>query len=221
MGAEAVALASALTVYFVLHSLAASLWLKQRVTQRWPGSMRYYRLLFNAFAILLGAPLAVFLWSNPGEMLWQWQAPTVYFTNGLAVLALCLFAYSLRLYDLGEFFGTRQWIEARHAVIDQERLCISPLHRYVRHPWYFLLLVLLWTRDLSANHLIAYAMISLYLVIGSALEERKLISYHGALYRRYRARVAGLIPLPWKILSRTEAEALNCEHSQHQDQRPS
>jgi hypothetical protein len=40
------------------------------------------------------------------------------------------------------------------------------------------------------------------------LEEKKLLIYHGDIYRRYMARVPGLIPLPWKFLTAEEAEAL-------------
>ena len=39
------------------------------------------------------------------------------------------------------------------------------------------------------------------------LEEKKLLVYHGDTYRRYMARVPGLIPLPWKSLTAAEAEA--------------
>ena len=44
--------------------------------------------------------------------------------------------------------------------------------------------------------------------IGSLLEETKLLSLHGDAYRRYRERVPGLIPLPWKFLRADEAKTL-------------
>jgi protein-S-isoprenylcysteine O-methyltransferase Ste14 len=56
--------------------------------------------------------------------------------------------------------------------------------------------------------LLSAVLISLYLVVGSWLEERKLLVYHGAAYRNYRRLVPGLIPLPWRRLSRKQAEAL-------------
>jgi hypothetical protein len=40
------------------------------------------------------------------------------------------------------------------------------------------------------------------------MEERKLIAYHGERYGRYMGNVAGLIPLPWKTISKAEALAL-------------
>jgi len=53
--------------------------------------------------------------------------------------------------------------------------------------------------------LVSALAITLYFVLGSRLEERKLIAVHGDTYRRYRAKVPGLLPLPWKRLSREEA----------------
>jgi hypothetical protein len=95
-------------------------------------------------------------------------------------------------------------------VEDQERFYISPLHRFVRHPWYSLGLVLVWTRDMNGPLLLSASAITLYFIVGSRLEERKLLVYHGEAYRRYRARVPGLIPLPWRYLNRQAARALVC-----------
>ncbi len=46
---------------------------------------------------------------------------------------------------------------------------------------------------------------SLYFIIGSHLEEKKLIAFHGDQYRLYRKYVAALIPLPWRILNKQKA----------------
>lgn len=194
--------------YFVLHSFTASLWLKRRIASCCPALVPWYRLLFNLLATLLVLPLAWIAWRYPGEPLWQWQGVMFYLTNGIALLALLMLLYSTRLYDMQEFLGFRQFATRTTEVNDLERFHISPLHRYVRHPWYFLILVILWTRDMSSNQLLIYTLVTLYLFVGSRMEERKLIVYHGKVYEEYRKRVAGLIPLPWKILSRHEAEQL-------------
>ena len=91
---------------------------------------------------------------------------------------------------------------------DQEGFYISPMHRYVRHPWYSLALVIIWTRDMNAPVLIGAGLISLYFVLGSRLEEVKLIQYHGEVYRRYRACVPALLPSPWRYLDAQAAQAL-------------
>lgn len=51
-------------------------------------------------------------------------------------------------------------------------------------------------------------MIALYLFVGSRLEESTRLLYQGAAYRTYRRLVPGLIPLPWKFLTRKQARDL-------------
>ncbi|MCW8930422.1 MAG: hypothetical protein OQL19_09315 [Gammaproteobacteria bacterium] len=194
--------------YFVLHSIAASITMKQWTAKHWPELMPYYRLTFNALAVILSLPLLIVMFLFPGEPLWQWQGPGFYVTSGIALLAVYGFVYSLKYYDLSEFWGTRQLKERNTSVHDQENFHISPMHRYVRHPWYFFALVIIWTRDVSTVQLLVYLLVTAYFVIGSRMEERKLIAYHGEVYRKYQKKVAGVFPLPWKILSVEEAKSL-------------
>ena len=56
--------------------------------------------------------------------------------------------------------------------------------------------------------LVSVIMMTLYFVIGSRLEEKKLLSYYGNAYAHYRRKVPGLVPLPWKRLSHAEAQEL-------------
>jgi len=195
-------------LYFLIHSLLASLGVKGWVARRWPDLMPAYRLGYNALAGLLLIPPLYLVYGSGSEYLWRWQGLTWWLANGLALLALAGFYWSLRFYDTGEFIGLRQWRQRERRVEDQEHFHISPLHRYVRHPWYSLGLVLIWTRDMTPEFLLTAVLATLYFLFGSWLEERKLLVYHGERYRRYRNRVPGLIPLPWRVLSSEEARAL-------------
>jgi protein-S-isoprenylcysteine O-methyltransferase Ste14 len=206
--AQLMILAQAWIAYFLLHSLLASLGVKRWVARLRPDWMPAYRLFFNALAVLLLIPILWLTFAYRGPPLWQWQGIWSWIVNGISVLALAGFVWSLRFYDSGEFIGLRQWRDNRRKVEDQERLHISPLHRYVRHPWYFLGLLLIWTRDMDPALLLGATFITLYFIVGSRLEERKLLEYHGEAYRRYMARVAGLLPLPWRRLARHEAAEL-------------
>ncbi|MEW7976546.1 MAG: hypothetical protein AB2814_03610, partial [Candidatus Sedimenticola endophacoides] len=88
-------------------------------------------------------------------------------SNALALLALAGFFWTGRHYDLGEFIGLRQWRSHEQRVEDQERLHLSPLHHYVRHPWYSLGLVLIWTREMTPGLLLAALLATLYLFAGT------------------------------------------------------
>jgi methanethiol S-methyltransferase len=209
------ALALGWIAYFVLHSALASLAVKRAVAARWPRFVPAYRLAFNALALLLIAPLLAWTLARPGPELWRWSGGWWWFVNGCAVLALAGVAWTLRDYDGSEFLGLRQWRDREPRVEDQERFHLSPLHRFVRHPWYSLGLVLLWTRDMDAARLVAAALATCYLLIGSWLEERKLLVYHGDRYELYRKRVPALIPLPWRWLDAETAERLRTAPQEH------
>ncbi|WP_260294353.1 hypothetical protein [Sedimenticola hydrogenitrophicus] len=205
---QIVIVCSAWLLYGLVHSFTASLWLKQRVARRWPERMPLYRLGFNLLAAITLAPSLWLIYRWHGDFLWRWTGPGWWLSNGLALAAIGGFVWSLRYYDGAEFLGLRQWRERERRVEDQERFYISPLHRFVRHPWYFLALVMVWTRDMDGVFLLSSLMISGYFILGSRLEERKLLVYHGERYRRYRERVPALFPLPWRHLSTRQAEAL-------------
>lgn len=195
-------------LYCVLHSVLASLRVKHWVASSQPRWMPAYRLIFNAQAVLLLIPILALTLAFRGEPLWSWNGPWQWLSLGLSGLAVAGFIWSLGHYDGLEFIGLRQWRDRIHSVEDQERLHISPLHRFVRHPWYFLGLLLVWTRDMDPAFLTSALAINLYFWWGSRLEERKLLAYHGEAYRRYRSKVPGLFPLPWRYLSAEEARRL-------------
>lgn len=194
--------------YATLHSLLAALHCKAWVTRHWPRFAPYYRLVFNLQSVILVLPLAWATYAIPGDWLWRWTGIGAWFANGLTLAAISGFLLASGTYDMGEFLGTKPLHEKRRDAVEHEGFRISPLHRYVRHPWYALALILIWTRDMNAPLLVSALAITLYFVIGSWLEERKLAAHFGAAYRDYRQQVPGLIPLPWKRLTAAEAERL-------------
>ena len=192
-------------LYFCIHSLLASLRFKQLILHHYPRIMPWYRLIFNLLSILLLVPPVVVMFMFPGDIVWQWSGNWRNLANVLALLAIAGFLWSLTIYDNAEFLGTRQLKESRVDITDNGSLKLSVLHRYVRHPWYTLALVLIWTRDMNTSFLISAILLSLYFIIGSRFEEGKLVAFYGDQYRLYRNHVAALIPLPWRVLSKEKA----------------
>lgn len=187
--------------YLALHSLLAASAVKAHVAARWPALGRRYRLLYNLVATVLILPLVAATEWLDARPLWSWDGIWSWVSNALGALALAGIVWSSRAYDLREFLG----VGAQRPL---QVLGLSAAHRFVRHPWYFLGLVWLWTRDMDGARLMAAAVITLYVVIGSYLEDRKLEQTHGEPYRRYRRQVPGLLPRPWRYLSRDEYDRL-------------
>lgn len=194
--------------YFALHSVMASLRLKSWVAQHFSRWMPAYRLMFNAVSVLLLLPILWLSYQWQGEPLWRWSTPLWWLTTMVSALTVVGFFISLRYYDMDEFMGLKQWREGIAAVEDQEHFVIGDFHRFVRHPWYTMGIILVWSRELDPIMLTNAIMITLYFVIGSRFEERKLQRYHGEVYRRYAERVPALIPRPWRFLTRQQADNL-------------
>ncbi len=194
--------------YFMLHSLLASLGSKRFIESRLPALMPWYRLIFNLIAtIFLFIPLSLLYlhhgpWVIELQGFWWWLA--VFFN----LLAIAGFIWSMRWYDGKEFLGIRQLKHQVVSVADQEKFHLSPLHRYVRHPWYSLGLLMLWSRSMDAGMLLSAILITLYMLIGLRLEEKKLLSYHGSIYKQFQQQVPALIPRPWRYLNQQQAAAL-------------
>ena len=196
-------IACAWLAYGAVHSWLAADGVKAWVQRRWSGIAPAYRLVYNGLAALLLIPPLWLTLRSPGEALWHWPG---WLAWPAAAIAVAGFVWSQRWYDTGEFLGLRQW--RRRDSREHEGFVLSPLHRHVRHPWYSLGLLLLWTRDLNAAWLTTAVALTVYVVIGSRIEERKLIARYGDAYREYMRRVPALIPWPGRHLSPAESQAL-------------
>ncbi len=194
-------IALAWTLYGVLHSWLASTSLKRKVGARWPKVHPAYRLIYNLFAITLLLPPLWLTWRFQGPLVIEWS-PWLAWPAAFASIGGYL--WSMKWYDGMDFLGLRHLRGSQ----THDPFILSPMHRYVRHPWYSLGLLYLWTRDLNAGWLIAVVAITIYMIVGARLEEQKLISAFGDAYKLYCKRVPSLIPWPGKRLSAEEARNL-------------
>jgi protein-S-isoprenylcysteine O-methyltransferase Ste14 len=103
--------------------------------------------------------------------------------------------FALRQYNLSEFSGFSYLKEkTKHQA---ENLNTSGLNAYVRHPLYFASLIFFWGLFLAVpnNAVLVLAIIStFYLIVGTMLEEKKLVKIFGEEYIAYQKRVPMLFP---------------------------
>jgi len=194
-------------VYYATHSWLASHHFKRVFANRFSSMFPRYRLLYNVVsALLLFIPLSL-LYSHSWDNLWQWQGTMSFLMNSIGLASIAGFLLSLRYYEGAAFLGLRPNTDGHIGSAD-EPLILSPMHRFVRHPWYFLGLLFIWSRDMNMGWFITCSWATLYMLVGSRLEEKKLISEYGEVYSRYCNKVPGLIPLPWHYLSKEDADQL-------------
>ncbi len=162
------------------------------------------RLAYNIIAAVLTAVLFMVIASYPAIRLWQepiWVGWARIAVCGVVILS---FIHTLKFYSLSGFLGLKA---------DAWPLTFSPWHSWVRHPWYFLMLIFVWAQAMTDIWLISAICITVYLVLGSRKEESRILAFHPASYAEYSLIVPGLIPwrgraLDEKTRIRLEAIAL-------------
>lgn len=198
--------------FFILHSILASHTAKEWFHRRWPSFYARYRLLYNVAAGLTVLPALAMALLSPSAPLWEWRGAWEILYWLLTAATLAIASISSRQYDLKVFLGLSGQPPGPIQSAD-EPFALSQVHRFVRHPWYFTGLILIWIQDMNFNWFVSCVLMTVYFWYGSRLEENKLVDYYGEPYRRYQEKVAGLFPVPWKVLSKPEADALQTRTS--------
>jgi protein-S-isoprenylcysteine O-methyltransferase Ste14 len=153
------------------------------------------------YALVSGIVLlaTVVLWQPTGTMLFELQGFWRWAVRGVFFLAIAGMAWGVSVLEAFDPFGVGA-IQARMSALPSPTapFALKGPYLWVRHPLYFFVLVMLWScPDLSTDRVLFNLLWSIWICIGSVLEEKDLVSDFGEDYIRYQRRVPMLIP--WKI----------------------
>lgn len=184
-----------------VHSLLIDPAVIDAIERRVPGVARYYRLLYNALAFLTLLPLAIVTGLAGGPPVFSWQGWGNVVRVLLLVCAFFLFRGGAQKYDMQYLLGLRQLRTGETPLLltDSPEFAAGGVFGLVRHPWYLGSLLFIWSAlpEYPLPKFLAAAILSCYLVIGSLLEERKILARHGESYRAYQRQVSMLFPWRW------------------------
>lgn len=171
-----------------------------RFLQRKTGKLyRYHRLFFNLFSIVSLIPVAVYYSSIKETPFFIWSGFLLPVKYLLFFAGILLFVSGARHYSFSHFIGLAQLQSgSKHMLMNKSgKLSTRGILGIVRHPFYAGMFPLLWASDLDIPTLITNIILSIYTLIGTLLEERKLILEFGDAYREYQQKVSMLFPLKW------------------------
>jgi protein-S-isoprenylcysteine O-methyltransferase Ste14 len=158
-------------------------------------------LVFNLAALATFTPIVLYERSIDTNWTFWWQGSMFILQLLLLTVAFFLFLAGSKHYDFLQFLGIRQirtGVE-RRVLTDSSELDMTGILGVMRHPWYVGGIMVLWARGLTVVTLITNLILSIYLVIGTYLEERKLVMEYGDEYRRYQEK--GSMFIPYKFIT--------------------
>ena len=179
--------------YYVVHSVLANTKVKAVLIGKFI-PQKYYRLLFNFTAVILGIPIFYFYQQIPTEYIFG----NFILKNiglGIVIFGILLLIYAFSQYDLSEFAGTRQL--KLSAPPTPASLKTTGFNAYVRHPLYFCGLLIIWGGFLyrpTYLYLVLAVVSTGYLYFGTKLEEEKLVVEFEVEYLEYQKKVGMLLP---------------------------
>ena len=179
-------------IWGLVHSLLAAYsfkeWVRRVLGVRF---FRFYRLLYNGFAILSFLPVLVIMFLVPDHTLYFIPFPWSLFMVVGEFLAMVVLAIAFRQTDPLDFIGFRQLGESPGPVT----LTTSGPYHYVRHPLYSAGMAFIWLFPfMTFNILAGNIALTIYVVVGAYFEERKLQRFFGQDYLEYAAVTPMFIP---------------------------
>jgi protein-S-isoprenylcysteine O-methyltransferase Ste14 len=185
----------------IMHSVLIDTTVHGFIKKHAPGLTRYYRLLYNGLSLVTIIPLLIITGMAEGQVIVRWEGYAMAVRVLLLAAALLLFQGGAKKYDLQYFLGVKQLRTGEEHLLlsDTEEFNETGVFGITRHPWYLGSLLLLWSilPGYSLPVFLTACILSMYLVVGTMLEERKIIARYGDSYRRYQQRVSMLFPWKW------------------------
>ncbi len=140
--------------------------------------------------------MVVVLWQRSDIQLLRLEGSPLWIARGCSLLAILVFAWGIRALGSFDAFGLRPIKSHIRGQSDQPLpFAVRGPYRWVRHPLYFGVLVLMWASPVvTADRLLFNVLWTAWIVVGTILEEADLVADFGEVYRDYQRKVPMLIP---------------------------
>ncbi|MFN2458629.1 MAG: isoprenylcysteine carboxylmethyltransferase family protein [Chitinophagaceae bacterium] len=180
-------------VFCVMHSVFASIRIKNKIQGLLKNHHVYYRFYYTIFALITFVALLYYqvtiysplLYSHSGISL---IAGGIVSVVGAVIMIICIKKYFMRLTGLRSIITNDK---------KTSELIITGIHKHVRHPLYLGTFIFIWGLFIIMPYLsllISNIIITVYTLIGIGFEEKKLEEEFGESYKAYKKQVPKILP---------------------------
>ena len=182
--------------FFVQHSGLVRRSFRKRLQALVP---KQYDIAFYAISSGVVLLALVVFWQETSPPLLSLQGILRWLLRAVYFLTVIGFLSGLRVLSGYDPLGVKPIVEHLQGIVPPSSpFVICGPYRWVRHPLYFLCLLMIWScPDISIDRLLFNILWTLWMVIGTVLEERDLVADFGQAYRDYQRKVPMLIP--WRF----------------------
>jgi methanethiol S-methyltransferase len=183
--------------YCILHSYLISIGFTNLMTRLLKKYYAFYRVFYVLISLALIIPLINYTALLDNEIIITYGQTIDIIRYVIISGSLLMFFWAFFFnYDSLTFFGIRQILN-----IGKIKKTNSPdeikrkgLLGIMRHPMYFALIIYLWCQIHRMSDIVVNLVLTAYIIIGTLLEERKLVLEFGDTYIQYQKEVPMIIP---------------------------
>ena len=185
------------TGYCALHSYLISTGFTNLMTRLLKKYYAFYRIFYVVISIVLLIPIINYSTEIDNIIIISYG----YYLNIIRIVltygSLLMFFWAFFFdYDSLSFFGIRQILNLfkPKKINSSDEIKRKGLLGLMRHPMYFALIIYLWCQTHRMVDIIGNSILTIYIIIGTILEEKKLVLEFGDTYIKYQQEVPMLIP---------------------------
>jgi len=174
-------------IFGVLHSLTATESLKLWIYRKGIAE-HHYRLVYSIFGLMTTGVWLMLIYGLPDVPFYQLEGFGRYVLYFLQLVGVSIVFSTLIPIDGAEFLGLKK---PKHQA---DPFVVRGIYQYIRHPMYAgSMLFLLAKPEMSMNSFHFALAVSLYFMMGSRLEEKRMLANRPD-YAKYQQQVGAFIP---------------------------
>lgn len=185
------------TGYVALHSYLISIRFTNLMSRLLKDYYAFYRLFYVLISIALLIPLINYTSQLDDKIIITYEPPVSVIRYILISGSLIMFFWAFFFnYDSLSFCGIRQILNFRKEknINSSGGIKRNGLLGIMRHPMYLALIIYLWCQTFRVVDIVTNSLLTVYVIIGTILEEKKLVLEFGEDYVKYQQEVPMLIP---------------------------